>query len=56
MPVISAFYGLVVMMYFLDDERHHLLHIHVRYQDEAANDLPRRLGWSRHGLKSVAKN
>jgi len=30
------FYGLLVMMYFRDNRRHHLPHIHVRYQGEEA--------------------
>lgn len=34
MPTISMFYGLLVMMYFRDNRRHHLPHIHVRYQGE----------------------
>jgi len=39
MPTISMFYGILVLMYFRDNRRHHLLpHIHVRYQgEEAAN-------------------
>ena len=37
MPVISAFYGLIVLMYFFDDERRHIPHIHVRYQGEDAS-------------------
>jgi Domain of unknown function (DUF4160) len=37
MPTISVFYGLIVMLYFFDDERHHLPHIHVRYQDSEAS-------------------
>lgn len=37
MPTISMFYGILVLMYFRDNRRHHLPHIHVRYQgDEAA--------------------
>jgi hypothetical protein len=36
MPVISAFYGLIVMMFFFDKKKHHLPHIHVRYQDDEA--------------------
>jgi desulfoferrodoxin (superoxide reductase-like protein) len=32
MPVISMFYGLIVMMYFRDNQQHHLPHIHVEYQ------------------------
>ncbi len=27
------FYGLIVMMYFFDTERHHLPHIHVKYAE-----------------------
>lgn len=34
MPVISAFYGIVVMMFFLDRKRHKRPHIHARYQDD----------------------
>jgi hypothetical protein len=33
MPVISTFYGIVVMMFFLDRTRHKRPHIHARYQD-----------------------
>jgi len=36
MPVISMFYGIIVSMYFVDDRRHHLPHIHVRYQSDEA--------------------
>ena len=36
MPVISMFYGIIVSMYFMDNRRHKLPHIHVRYQDEEA--------------------
>ncbi len=36
MPVISMFYGLIVMMYFFDTERHHLPHIHVKYAEFTA--------------------
>jgi hypothetical protein len=32
MPVVSMFYGLIVMMYFRDNQQHHLPHIHVEYQ------------------------
>jgi len=37
MPTISMFYGLIVMMYYFDDERHHLAHIHVKFQDQQAS-------------------
>jgi hypothetical protein len=36
MPVISMFYGIIVMMYFFDDKQHHLPHIHVEYAEESA--------------------
>jgi len=36
MPVISMFYGVIVMMYFFDDKQHHLPHIHVEYAEESA--------------------
>ena len=41
MPVVSMFYGLVVMMYFMDKKQHNFPHIHVRYQnDEAVFGIP----------------
>ena len=36
MPAISTFYGIVVSMYYFDDVRHHVPHIHVRYQGDKA--------------------
>jgi hypothetical protein len=40
MPVISMFYGIIVRMYFDDNERHHLPHFHVKYgEHEASFDL-----------------
>ncbi len=36
MPVISMFYGVIVMMYYFDNRRHQLPHIHVQYGDEQA--------------------
>lgn len=36
MPVISMFYGVIVLMYYFDNKQHNLPHIHVRYADEAA--------------------
>jgi Domain of unknown function (DUF4160) len=33
MPTISMFYGIVIYMYFFDNDRHHLPHIHAKYQD-----------------------
>lgn len=37
MPTISMFYGILVMMYFRDNDRHHLPHIHARYQSNEAS-------------------
>ena len=36
MPTISMFYGIIVSMYYFDKRRHHLPHIHVKYQDQEA--------------------
>ncbi|MBA3827902.1 MAG: DUF4160 domain-containing protein [Taibaiella sp.] len=36
MPVISLFQGLIIYMFYLDNKRHHLPHIHVRYNEETA--------------------
>ena len=36
MPVISMFYGVIVMMYFFDTAKHHLPHIHVKYAENTA--------------------
>jgi len=32
MPSISAFYGIIVYMYFMDNRQHKTPHIHVKYQ------------------------
>lgn len=37
MPKISEFYGVLVLMYFLDSDRHNLPHIHVRYGGDKAS-------------------
>ena len=36
MPVISMFYGLIVLMYYFDNKKHHLPHIHAQYGEEEA--------------------
>ncbi|MET3605692.1 hypothetical protein ABIC99_003525 [Sphaerotilus sulfidivorans] len=36
MPTISMFYGILVLMFYRDNRRHHLPHIHVRYQGQEA--------------------
>ncbi len=33
MPVISMFYGIVVQLFFFDNDNHQLPHIHVRYAE-----------------------
>ncbi len=34
MAVIAMFYGIIISMYYLDNKRHHLPHIHVKYQEQ----------------------
>ena len=36
MPVISMFYGIIVLMYYFDNRGHQRPHIHVQYSDEEA--------------------
>ena len=41
MPIISMFYGIIVAMYFLDNKKHKMPHIHVKYQEhEAVISIP----------------
>lgn len=37
MPTISMFYGIVIYLYFFDDERHKLPHLHARFQGRDAS-------------------
>lgn len=37
MPTISMFYGILVAIFFEDNERHNLPHIHVRYAGSKAS-------------------
>jgi len=37
MPAISMFYGIVIYLYFFDDERHKMPHIHAKHQGENAS-------------------
>lgn len=37
MPAISMFYGIVIYLYFYDDERHKIPHIHAKYQGQTAS-------------------
>jgi len=36
MAIIAMFYGIIVSMYYFDNRRHHLPHIHVKYQEQEA--------------------
>ena len=53
MPVISMFHGILIRMYTLDNQHHHLPHMHARFAeyeasigihdaDVLAGDLPRK--------------
>ncbi|MBP8296004.1 MAG: DUF4160 domain-containing protein [Burkholderiales bacterium] len=37
MPAISTFFGIVICLYFFDDERHKLPHIHARFRGSEAS-------------------
>jgi hypothetical protein len=37
MPAISMFYGVIIYLYFFDDERHNTPHIHARFQGQQAS-------------------
>jgi Domain of unknown function (DUF4160) len=61
MPVISMYYGIIVLMFYFDNRKHHEPHIHVRFaEDEAVISIPEgiliggslrtnKLNWSRLG-------
>jgi hypothetical protein len=36
MPVISMFYGIIVRMFYFDNQEHHLPHIHIDYAGQKA--------------------
>lgn len=36
MPTLSMFYGIIVRMYYFDNQQHNMPHIHVSYQDYTA--------------------
>ena len=36
MPIISQFYGIIVSVYFNENNKHNLPHIHVRYNEHKA--------------------
>ena len=33
MPIVSQFYGIIIRIYFNDNEQHYLAHIHVQYNE-----------------------
>ncbi len=37
MPTISMFFGILVQIFYGDNEQHHTPHIHVRYQEKKAS-------------------
>jgi Domain of unknown function (DUF4160)/Protein of unknown function (DUF2442) len=37
MPVISAFLGIIIRMFYYDDKRHHLPHFHAEYAEHKAS-------------------
>ncbi len=36
MPIISQFYGIIIKMFFKDEDKHHKEHIHVEYAEYEA--------------------
>ena len=41
MPSISAFYGIIIYMYFMDNKQHKLPHVHAKYQEyEVIVEIP----------------
>lgn len=36
MPTISMFYGIIIRMYYFDNQQHNTPHIHVHYQGDSA--------------------
>ncbi len=41
MPVIPMFYGIIVLMYYFDNRKHHQPHIHVQPSDEEGDSSGR---------------
>jgi hypothetical protein len=37
MPTISMFYGILILMYFYDDKKHKIPHIHAEYGESTAS-------------------
>jgi hypothetical protein len=36
MPTLSMFYGIIIRMYYFDNQQHHLPHIHAEYGESKA--------------------
>jgi len=36
MPVISMFYGIIILMFYFDNKKHHRPHIHAQYAEHEA--------------------
>ncbi|ALC16982.1 hypothetical protein DSOUD_2217 [Desulfuromonas soudanensis] len=37
MPTISVFYGIIITLYFFDNQKHQTPHFHARYQSQQAS-------------------
>ena len=37
MPIVSSFYGIIIRMYFKDDEQRHTPHFHAKYGNDSAS-------------------
>lgn len=37
MPTISVFYGIIIHLYFFDNQKHRMPHFHARYQGQQAS-------------------
>ena len=68
MPTISMFFGILVSIFYGDNEQHHTPHIHVRYQGQKASIAiedgrvlagdfpPRNFEWYRSGSTFTGMN
>jgi hypothetical protein len=36
MPVISMFYGIIILMFYFDNRKHYLPHIHAQFAEDEA--------------------
>jgi hypothetical protein len=36
MPIIAMFYGIIIRMFYRDNQQHHLAHVHADYQGQVA--------------------